>query len=37
MRSLFLLLISSSALLTTFNRKIWELREKTYTFAAESY
>ena len=34
---LFLLLISSSSLLTTFNRKFWELREKTYTFANESY
>jgi hypothetical protein len=34
---LFLLLISSPKLLTIFNGKFWDVCEKTYTFAAESY
>ena len=36
-KSSFLLLISSSKLLTIFNRKYWESSEKTYTFAPKSY
>ena len=34
---LFLWRITPPELLTTFNRNFWELREKTYTFANESY
>lgn len=35
-KSSFLLLISASKLLTTFNKNFWELREKTYTFAPKT-
>ena len=34
-KSSFLLLISSAKLLTIFNRKFWDVCEKTYTFAPE--
>ena len=36
-KSSFLLLISTPELLTIFNGKYSVFREKTYTFAAESY